>query len=123
MGRTLHALVLLGAAMAALGGAACAAPDASEADAEQGDDALIGGKTASAGQFAATVYLKSGCTATKVAPKRLLTAALAWTAAVGPWGQAAFVGLYALACVLFVKTKSGVSRCGSTPRRHRLSGA
>ncbi len=75
MGRSLHALVLLGAAMAALGGAACAAPDASEADAEQGDDALIGGKAASATQFPATVYLKSGCTATKVAPKRLLTAA------------------------------------------------
>jgi V8-like Glu-specific endopeptidase len=75
MGRSLHALVLLGA-MAALGGVACAAPsDASEPDAEQGDDALIGGKAASATQFPATVYLKSGCTATKVAPKRLLTAA------------------------------------------------
>lgn len=76
VGRALHALVLLGAAMAALGGAACASPsDASDADAEQGDDALVGGKAASATQFPATVYLKSGCTATKVAPKRLLTAA------------------------------------------------
>jgi secreted trypsin-like serine protease len=46
-----------------------------EADAEQGDDALIGGKVASATQFPAVVYLKSGCTATKVAPKQLLTAA------------------------------------------------
>jgi V8-like Glu-specific endopeptidase len=78
MGRTLHAAVLFGAALAALGGAACAVPsDTSEpeADAEQGDDALIGGKVASATQFPAVVYLKSGCTATKVAPKQLLTAA------------------------------------------------
>lgn len=75
MRRAAHALALLGA-MLALGGAACASPqDASEPDAEQGDDALVGGKAASAGQFPATVYLKSGCTATKVAPKRLLTAA------------------------------------------------
>ncbi len=78
MGRALHALVLLGAAMAALGGAACATPlgeDASDGVADQANDALIGGKAASASQFPATVYLKSGCTATKVAPKRLLTAA------------------------------------------------
>jgi secreted trypsin-like serine protease len=63
-------------ALATLGSAACAAEaDSSEADAEQSDDALIGGRAASATQFPATVYLKGECTATKVAPKRLLTAA------------------------------------------------
>ena len=72
-----HALrLLLAGAMLALGGAACASPsDATEPDSEQGDDALVGGQAATLGQFPATVYLKSGCTATKVAPKRLLTAA------------------------------------------------
>ena len=77
MRRASPALALLGAwvAMLALGGVACASPDSSEPDAEQGDDALVGGKAASAGQFPSTVYLKSGCTATKVAPKILLTAA------------------------------------------------
>src|SRR4029079_13662011 len=70
------ALVLLGAAMVALGGAACSSPsDTSESDAARGDDALVGGMAATGPQFPATVYLKSGCTATKVAPKRLLTAA------------------------------------------------
>ncbi len=34
--------------------------------------------------------------------KEFLTTALTWTASVGFWGQAAFVGLYALACVLFL---------------------
>lgn len=34
--------------------------------------------------------------------KELLSSALAWTAAAGPWGQAAFVGLYILACVAFL---------------------
>ncbi len=71
-----HALSLLGATMLALGGAACAPPsDSGEVDPSESNDALVGGTTASLGQFPATVYLKSGCTATKVAPKRLLTAA------------------------------------------------
>lgn len=34
--------------------------------------------------------------------RALLTSALAWTAAAGPVGQAAFVGLYVLACVAFL---------------------
>jgi secreted trypsin-like serine protease len=58
--------------------AACAAPadgDGDAADAAESNDALIGGRTASAGQFPSTVTLKGECTATKVAPKRLLTAA------------------------------------------------
>ena len=84
MGRAAHVLAVRGAMVAmlavfavlALGGAACASPsDANEPDTEHGDDALGGGKAANATQFPATVYLKSGCTATKVAPKRLLTAA------------------------------------------------
>jgi hypothetical protein len=62
MKAALHTLILLGAAMAALGGVACAAPsDASEADAEQGDDALIGGKAASA------TSRRSGCSRLRTA--------------------------------------------------------
>lgn len=34
--------------------------------------------------------------------REFLTSALAWTAAAGPLGQAAFVGLYVLACVAFL---------------------
>jgi V8-like Glu-specific endopeptidase len=67
------------AVMATLGSAACAAPSdadqANETDPGESDDALIGGRAASASQFPATVYLKGTCTATKVAPNRLLTAA------------------------------------------------
>jgi secreted trypsin-like serine protease len=76
MRRAHHALLFLGATMLALAGTACASPsDASDADSSESNDALVGGTKASLGQFPATVYLKSGCTATKVAPKRLLTAA------------------------------------------------
>jgi secreted trypsin-like serine protease len=66
-----------GLALAMLSLAACAAPadDADDAEAAAGTDALIGGRAASPGQFPSTVYLKGECTATKVAPKRLLTAA------------------------------------------------
>ena len=34
--------------------------------------------------------------------RELLSAALAWTAAAGLAGQAAFVGLYVVACVAFL---------------------
>ena len=57
-----------------LGGAACAAPiDAG--DGNQAEDALIGGRAGALSRFPATVYLKGECTAAKVAPRRLLTAA------------------------------------------------
>jgi secreted trypsin-like serine protease len=78
MSRAPVAFVLAGMALAMLSSAACAAPadgDDAEAEAAESNDALIGGRAASAGQFPATVYLKGECTATKVAPKRLLTAA------------------------------------------------
>ena len=71
-------LMLGGLALAMLGGAACAAPsdsNADDADPAESNDALIGGRVASAGQFPSTVTLMGECTATKVAPKRLLTAA------------------------------------------------
>jgi secreted trypsin-like serine protease len=78
MSRAPLPLVLAGLALAMLSLAACAAPadgDGDAADAAESNDALIGGRTASAGQFPSTVTLKGECTATKVAPKRLLTAA------------------------------------------------
>src|SRR6476620_6670015 len=77
MSRASRAFAFLGIAFAMLSGAACAAPqgDADESGAAESNDALIGGRAASAGQFPATVYLKGECTATKVAPKRILTAA------------------------------------------------
>jgi len=71
-------LLLAGLALAMLGSAACAAPadaGADDADAAESNDALIGGRAARAGQFPATVTLKGECTATKVGPKLLLTAA------------------------------------------------
>ncbi|MBX3191116.1 MAG: trypsin-like serine protease [Labilithrix sp.] len=57
--------------------AGCAAPAAEEIEEEAtaGEDALIGGKPATVADFPATLYLKDGCTAAKVAPKRVLTAA------------------------------------------------
>ena len=74
MSRASHAFALAGLALATLGSAACASPAADE-EADESTDALIGGRAASAGQFPSTVTLKGECTATKVAPKRLLTAA------------------------------------------------
>lgn len=70
-------LRVVGLAATILGGAACAVTgDAGgDADSAESNDALIGGRAASAGQFPSTVTLKGECTATKVAPKRLLTAA------------------------------------------------
>jgi secreted trypsin-like serine protease len=60
-------------ATAALLAAACSsAPDP---DTTTNDSALIGGRTANASELPGIVYLQSGCTATKVAPKRILTAA------------------------------------------------
>lgn len=73
------AAALVASALAVATG--CAAPAAGEGDegeaapAESGEDALIGGAPATVAQFPSTVYLKRGCTAAKVAPKRLLTAA------------------------------------------------
>lgn len=63
-------------ALAVTGAAACA----TEAVGDDGlasarDDALIEGRLALAGQFPATVYIQGLCTATKIAPKRFLTAA------------------------------------------------
>ena len=78
MSRASLPLLLAGLAVAMLGSAACAAPadaDGDDAEAAESNDALIGGRAATAGQFPATVYLKGECTATKVAPRRLLTAA------------------------------------------------
>ncbi len=75
MSRAPASLVLAGLALAMLG-AACAAPvDEDPADAAESNDALIGGRAAGAGQFPSTVTIKGECTATKVAPRRLLTAA------------------------------------------------
>lgn len=63
----------LGAAPSALG---CAAPEGDvEESATPTEDALIGGRPATTAEFPATVYLEDGCTAAKVGPKRLLTAA------------------------------------------------
>ena len=60
------------AAFAVFGLAACT----SSSDAVPGEgSALVGGQPAASAQFPATVFLKDGCTAAKVAPKRLLTAA------------------------------------------------
>lgn len=72
--RVSHAFALAGLALATLGSAACASPAADE-EADESVDALIGGRAASASQFPATVFVRGECTATKVAPKRLLTAA------------------------------------------------
>jgi hypothetical protein len=60
-------------AAAALLAAACSSP--ADPDSTTGDEALIGGQAAKASDLPGIVYLQSGCTATKVAPKRLLTAA------------------------------------------------
>jgi secreted trypsin-like serine protease len=61
---------------AALGSAACGAPsDGVPADSDQVEDALIGGKDGALAKFPSTVYLKGECTAAKIAPRRLLTAA------------------------------------------------
>ena len=69
---TLAALAL--AAACSLGSAACSA-EADDDGVDQVDDALIGGKAGALSRFPATVYLKGTCTAAKVAPKRILTAA------------------------------------------------
>jgi secreted trypsin-like serine protease len=53
--------------------AACAAP--SGEDAAASDGALVGGAEVTPDAFPSTVYLEHGCTAVKVAPKLLLTAA------------------------------------------------
>jgi secreted trypsin-like serine protease len=55
----------------------CSAPsaDEDEVEVEAGEDALIGGAPATVADFPSTLYLKRGCTAAKVAPKMLLTAA------------------------------------------------
>ncbi|MBS2018072.1 MAG: trypsin-like serine protease [Deltaproteobacteria bacterium] len=57
--------------------AACGSAGSDDAalDDASGEDALIGGAPATLAQFPATLYLKKGCTAAKVAEKKLLTAA------------------------------------------------
>lgn len=72
---SLSRVIALGLLVAStLGGAACAGP--SEDDGQDGTrDALIGGQAAALARFPATVYIKGECTAAKVGPRRLLTAA------------------------------------------------
>ena len=70
--RALIAVALLGVAATTACGSA---PEESDEEEVSGEDALIGGAPATIAQFPATVYLKKGCTAAKVAEKRLLTAA------------------------------------------------
>jgi len=69
--------VFTAVALLAITATAACGSAAEETDAEEvsGEDALIGGAPATIAQFPATVYLKKGCTAAKVAEKRLLTAA------------------------------------------------
>lgn len=57
--------------------AACGSAGSGETEPDEasGEDALIGGAPATVAQFPSTLYLKKGCTAAKVAEKRLLTAA------------------------------------------------
>jgi hypothetical protein len=61
---------LAGATLVAVG-AACG----SSAPSESADSNLIGGEKASEGALPATLYLRSGCTAAKVGPSLILTAA------------------------------------------------
>ena len=65
-----HAALLLWVA-----GCASASPDADTTDAVGANNALIGGQPATVERFPSTVYLKTGCTATKVGERFLLTAA------------------------------------------------
>lgn len=69
--------ILTAVALLAITATAACGSAGEEQDAEEmsGEDALIGGAPATVAQFPATVYLKKGCTAAKVAEKRLLTAA------------------------------------------------
>lgn len=70
--RALLATLLIPASIGVLAGA-CAAHDEDEAKSDNG--ALIGGQVATPAQFPSNLYLKTGCTAAKVAPKKILTAA------------------------------------------------
>lgn len=70
--RALLATLLIPASIGLLAGA-CAAHD--EDEATSGDGALIGGQVATPGQFPSNLYMKTGCTAAKVAPQKILTAA------------------------------------------------
>jgi hypothetical protein len=63
----------LAAALAFTG--ACAGEGVGEDDSEETDGALVGGTPAKPGQFPGTVHLEGGCTAAKVSPTLLLTAA------------------------------------------------
>ena len=74
--RPLALLLLLAAPMMGCAGEASSeADDEGARDARESGDALIGGKAASADQFPSTVFLKGGCTAAKVGPRLVLTAA------------------------------------------------
>ncbi|WP_146649098.1 S1 family peptidase [Labilithrix luteola] len=70
--RALLATLLIPASIGVLAGA-CAAHDEDDATSDNG--ALIGGQVATTAQFPSNLYLKTGCTAAKVAPKKILTAA------------------------------------------------
>jgi hypothetical protein len=58
--------------LVAAASAACSSADSATTT---GNDALINGKDASASDLPGILYIKSGCTATKVAPRILMTAA------------------------------------------------
>jgi len=63
-------------ALVVLAAAGCSASSSSEGDeGASGEGAIIGGQPATVDRFPATLYLEAGCTATKVGPKLLLTAA------------------------------------------------
>ena len=70
--RALAPLLLL---LAVVPSVACGAPDDEGDDGDDTEDALIGGHPGALAKFPSTVYLKGTCTAAKVAPKTLLTAA------------------------------------------------
>ncbi len=58
-----------------LGAAACSAPVESEQSDVSEDHQLIGGRPATVARFPSTLHIAAGCTAAKVAPKLVLTAA------------------------------------------------
>jgi hypothetical protein len=72
MGRLLHAAAALAAVLAV---GCTAETDPRPEDFVAADGALVGGTPAKPGQFPGVVHLEAGCTAAKVGPRHLLTAA------------------------------------------------
>ena len=54
---------------------ACTAASTPDEDHEVANDNLTGGTVATDGQFPATLYIRNNCTASKVGPRHVLTAA------------------------------------------------